>query len=106
MPNYTFEDIETGEVFVQFMKMDEKETFLKENPNLKFVFTPIALPGDHIMGVGPNKGRETDHFKERMSRIAETHPNSPLADKYGSRTHKQVKIRDSVKRVKKKLNME
>ena len=44
MPNYTFEDIETGEVFVQFMKMDEKETFLKENPNLKFVFTPIALP--------------------------------------------------------------
>ena len=29
MPNYTFEDTETGEQFVEFMPMDSKEKFLE-----------------------------------------------------------------------------
>ena len=96
MPNYTFEDIETGEVFVEFMKMDDKEKYLKDNPNLKFVFTPIGLTGDHLMGVGP----KTDGgFNEVMTRIAHGHPNSGLADRYGDGlSHKDKKTKEVVKK--------
>ena len=92
MPNYTFRNTETGEEFTEFMRMDDKEQFLKDNPNLMSVLKPVALPGDHLMGVGP---QETTQFKERMAKISEAHPMSPLADRYGSRTHKEVKIRDA-----------
>ena len=75
MPNYTFRNTETGEEFEEFMKMDDKEQFLKDNPNFMFVFKPVALPGDHIMGVGP---KETTQFKERMQKVSEAHPMSCL----------------------------
>ena len=81
MPNYTFEDTETGEQFVEFMPMDSKEQFLEDNPHLKFVFVPIGLPGDHMMGVGP---KPDSGFTESMQRISEAHPGSPLADRFGS----------------------
>lgn len=96
MPNYTFENIETGEMFVEFMKMDEKEQYLKDNPNLKFVFMPVALPGDHIMGVGP---KNDGGFNEVMTRIAHSHPNSSLADRYGDGlSHKEKKTKRIVKK--------
>ena len=96
MPNYTFENTETGEVFVEFMKMDDKEQYLKDNPDIKFVFTPIGLTGDHIMGVGP----KTDGgFNEVMTRIAHGHPNSGLADKYGDGlSHKDKKTKAIIKK--------
>ena len=81
MPNYTFEDTETGEQFVEFMPMDCKEKFLKDNPSINQVFVPIALPGDHIMGVGP---KEPTAFKERMGQIADANPYSPMAEKWGT----------------------
>ena len=100
MPNYTFRNTETGEEFEEFMKMDEKEQFLKDNQNFMFVFKPVALPGDHIMGVGP---KETTQFKERMAKISQAHPMSPLADRYGSRTHKETKIRNAQKSARERV---
>ena len=35
MPTYRFENTETGEIFEKWMYMSDKETYLKENPNLK-----------------------------------------------------------------------
>ena len=35
MPTYRFENTETGEIFEKWMLMDEKDPYLKENPNLK-----------------------------------------------------------------------
>ena len=35
MPTYTFEDINTGEIFEKFMKISERDTYLEENPHLK-----------------------------------------------------------------------
>ena len=94
MPNYTFEDTETGEMFVEFMRMDDKEKYLKDNPNVKFVFTPIALPGDHIMGVG---SKTDGGFNEVMTRIAHGHPTSGLADRYGDGlSHKDKKTKQVV----------
>ena len=81
MPNYTFEDTETGEYFIEFMPMNSKEQFLKDNPHIRFVFVPVGLPGDHLMGVGP---KPDNGWNENMQRIAEAHPASPLADRYGS----------------------
>ena len=43
------------------------------------------------MGVGP---KVDGGFNENMSRIAAAHPNSPLADKYGSgKTNAQIKAK-------------
>jgi hypothetical protein len=44
------------------------------------------------MGVGP----KTDGgFNENMSRIAAAHPDSPLADRYGSgKTNSQIKAKN------------
>ena len=81
MPNYTFKDTETNEQFIEFMKIDQKEYFLEENPTLQQVLTPINLTGDHIMGVGPTEPTE---FKERMGEIADAHPYSPMADNWGT----------------------
>jgi hypothetical protein len=42
-----------------------------------------------------------------MSRIAEAHPNSPLAQKYGvHETNKRIKVRDTVNKLiqKKRIN--
>jgi hypothetical protein len=35
MPTYRFENTETGEIFEKWMLMDQKDPYLKENPNLK-----------------------------------------------------------------------
>ena len=35
MPIYTFENTKTGEVFDDMMTISEKETYLKQNPNIK-----------------------------------------------------------------------
>ena len=38
-----------------------------------------------------------DGFKENMSRIAEAHPNSPMAQTYGSnRNHKEIKTYNAI----------
>ena len=39
MPTYEFQNTDTGEVFEKFMKISERETFLKDNPNLKQVIS-------------------------------------------------------------------
>ena len=99
MPNYTFEDTETGEQFVEFMRMDSKEQFLKDNPNLRFVFVPIATTSDHLMGVGP----KTDGgFNEVMTRISHGHPDSPLAERYGS--GQDIKTKKTKEIIKKHAN--
>ena len=43
-------------------------------------------------------------WKDNLSRIAEAHPNSPLAAKYGKPSIKEVKTRETVKRHKLKRN--
>ena len=91
MPTYTFYDESSEMEFEQFFSIAEKEKFLKNNPNIKQIIVPVALAGDHLMGVGP---KTDDGFNENMSRIAAAHPNSPLADRYGSgKTNAQIKTK-------------
>lgn len=48
-PTYRFEDTNTGEVFEQWMYMNEREKYLSDNPHLKQIptgFSPIGEVGD------------------------------------------------------------
>ena len=92
MPTYTFYDESSGIEWDEFLSIAQKEKFLKENTQIKQVIKPVAVVGDHVMGVGP---KVDGGFNENMSRIAAAHPNSPLADKYGSgKTNAQIKAKN------------
>lgn len=42
MPIYSFKDTETGEEFDKMLKLAERESFLKDNPNLQQIITGSA----------------------------------------------------------------
>ena len=98
MPTYTFRDNNTGLEFDEFMGMSEKDQYLEDNPHISQVPTMFAFVGDHVMGVGP----KTDGgFNERMEQIANSHPGSPMADRYGgtkNKSHKEIKTRNVLKK--------
>lgn len=84
MPTYTFKREECHgdqmELWTDFMSIAKKEKYLEENPDVRQVLMPVAIVG----GIEGKTHKVDDGFKENMSRIAEAHPNSPLADRYGS----------------------
>ena len=92
----------SGEEFDEFMSMGEREKYLKTHPTIAQVPVPVAFVGDHIMGAGP----KTDGgFNERMEQIANSHPGSPLANRYGgsgskTKSHKEIKTRNVLKKHK------
>ena len=93
MPTYTFFDEDTKETFDMFLSMAEREKYLKGNPQIRQVPVAVAISGDHIMGVGP---KVDSGFNERMEQIANSHPGSPLANRYGGKgkSHKDIKTRN------------
>ena len=99
MPMYTFENTDTGEQFDLLMKIADKEKYLKKHSNIKQV---ITAPNLNFGGVG-DRTKPPSGFKDVLSRIGEANPMSPMADDYGKKDAKSVAIRDSVKRVKKKV---
>jgi hypothetical protein len=88
MPTYTLVNKNTGDEFEEFCTWDELEEFLKKNTDFKQKVSAPALVGDHIGGVGP---KVDGGFKENLSRIAEAHPTSALADSYGTKSTKDIK---------------
>ena len=99
MPTYTFKNKDTGEVFDKIMKIADKPDYLRNNPNIVSVVTAPEFVGDHII-------QRTDAgMKEVFSRIADKHPSTPLADRFGdSRTSKQVKTEQIAKKYGLKKN--
>ena len=98
MTTYRFVDERTEEEFDEFMSISAKDGYLKDNPHFKQVYTPFAIAGDHLMGVGP---KVDGGFTENMQRIAAAHPNSPMADKYGgNKSHARIKSEQIAKKHK------
>jgi hypothetical protein len=95
MPTYIFRDDKTGETWEDMMSNSEREKFLKENLHINQVPGGFAFVGDHIMGIGP---KQDNGMTENLQRIAEAHPGTPLADRYGSSTTKQQKTRAVLKK--------
>ena len=99
MPTYRFLNHETGEEWEEFMGISAADEFLAENPNIERLVN--GAPG-LVSGSG-DRTKPTNDFKEVMSRIADQNPYSPLADTYGKKDPTSVKLRETVKRVKKKV---
>ena len=88
MPRYDFYNKKEDKYFDEFMSYDEKVEYLKNNPNIE--------PADYLnMNIvsGVTKSEKGDSgMREVFSKIAEKHPTSPLAERYGKRTVKQTQI--------------
>jgi len=91
MPIYTFRDRETNELIELTLRIADYDSFLSSNPNLERYID--SVPG-LVSGSGSIK---TDSgFKEVLSKVAEAHPNSELADRTLSRSATQVKVDNAV----------
>tara|TARA_Y100001973_G_scaffold73591_1_gene107376 strand:- start:252 stop:584 length:333 start_codon:yes stop_codon:yes gene_type:complete len=100
MPTYTFLNKEAGVEYDVTMPMSEYDDYMKDNPKAERVYQPVALAGDHMMGVGP----KTDSgFNDVLGNIADNNPLSPMASKYGtSKTASQRRAKDTFTKVTKK----
>ena len=94
MPTYTFENTKTGKVFDDFMSMADKETYFVQIPHIKQIINKINI----VAGVSGRSYRSDQGWKENMSRIAEAHPTSPLADRYGKKSIKQAKTEQVIQK--------
>ena len=48
MPTYTFIDNNTGLTYDEFMGMDDREKYLKDNPHISQLPNMFAFVGDHV----------------------------------------------------------
>ena len=92
MPTYTFHNKTTGVVEDKIMSITDREQYLIDNPDVEQVHTGLNIVG----GVGSIKS--DSGWKENLSRIAEAHPRSSLADRYGSKSIKDIKTKQVVKK--------
>ena len=94
MPIYTFENTKTGEVYDDMMSIADMEKFLKKNKHIKQKLTTINKSSG-VQGVN----MKTDGgWKDNLSRIADAHPNSALAQQHKKRSIKEVKTQQVVEK--------
>ena len=98
MPTYEFLDTTTDEVFETIMKISEREEFLLNNPHIQ----PVISAPMRVSSVSTTN-KVPDGFKEVLSKVAEKHPNSSVADKHGRRSAKEAKTREIVKKYTDKI---
>jgi len=96
MPIYTFHNNKTNKIFTEMMSIAEMEEYLQKNPHIKQQITQMNIVG----GVSGLSYRSDGGWKDNLSRIAEAHPNSPLAQQHGKRSIKQVKTEQAIKKYK------
>lgn len=96
MPTYSFINQATGEVEDHFMRISELDDFKKTNPHLESIVTAPAIVG----GVSV-RDKQSDGFKEVMSKIAEKNPGSNL-DSYRSKTNAEIKTKQVLEKHRKK----
>ena len=93
MPTYTIRNKKTHTTYEVLCKYPELQKMLENDPDLVQMLTAPAIVGDHIVKQGD--GRMDGGMKEVFSRVAEAHPNSPLADRFGSgQTNAQKKVQE------------
>ena len=99
MPIYSFEN-DKGETWDEIMSWDDRGIYLKENPTIKQIIT--GAPNINKGGTG-DRTKPDGGFKDVLSRVAEANPYSPMADDFGKKDSKSVKLRNTVKDVKKRV---
>jgi hypothetical protein len=94
MPTFKFLNTETGEEFEDFISNSIKEELLKKNPHIRQVPSSFGI----ISGTGDVQSKTDDSWKEVLSKVAEAHPDSEVAKRYGKKSIKDIKTRDIVKK--------
>ena len=94
MPTYNFKNNKTGEEFEEFFTIAGREDYLKDNPHIQQLPSLISISG----GVGGIKN--DSGWGDNMSRIAEAHPGSPFARRYGKKSTKDINTRQVLKKHK------
>ncbi len=94
MPTYRFKNLKTGVEYEDFMSIAEMEK-LKRNPKIELL-PPTTV--NIVSSVGSLDGKTDSGWKEVMSKAAEAHPNTPLAERYGKKTVKQSQVERVMKK--------
>ena len=98
MPTYRFKNLKTGVEYEDFMSIAEMEK-LKKNPKIELL-PPTTV--NIVSSVGSLDGKTDSGWKDMLGRVAEAHPESNLADRYGKKDHKTLKIKDTIKKHRKR----
>lgn len=96
MPVYTFIDKQTNEIFDVSMRIKDLDDYKEENPNHERYFDEVPAL---VSGVNQ---KVSSGFNDVLTRIAEAHPTSELADRHISKSIKQVRTERAVKEWRKK----
>ena len=92
MPTYTIRNKQFGTQRDVFCTYSELQEMLKSD-DIEQVLSAPALVGDHVVK------RMDGGMKDTFSRIAEAHPNSPLAERFGDgKTNAQKKVQSVAKK--------
>ena len=92
MPTYVIRDTKKKKTFEVFCSWNVLQDKLKDNPHWEKCITAPAIVGDHVT-------TKTDGgMKEVFSKIAEKHPSSALADRFGSKMNAKVKAETIAKK--------
>jgi len=97
MPTYRFRR-KNGKEFEIVMMIAELDDYRKKHPNLELCI-PSTL--NIVSSVGTIDGKTDSGWKDQLSRIAEKHPESPLGQRYGQRSNKDIKTKEVVKKHRK-----
>ena len=88
MPTYRFYNSKTNEEYEDLMSIAEMESLIKKK-HIKLL-PPTQM--NIVSSVGSVDSKTDSGFKEVLSKAAEAHPNSPLAERYGRKSVKQTQI--------------
>ena len=88
MPTYRFLNTKTNEEYEDLMTISEMESLIKK----KYIKLLPPTQMNIVSSVGSVDSKTDNGFKEVLSKAAEAHPNSPLAERYGRKSVKQTQI--------------
>ena len=92
MPSYSFKNNETGEEWEEFFSISGREECLEQNPHITQLPSMVSIVSD-TGGIKNDNG-----WGDNMQRIAEAHPGSPLARRYGKKSTKEINTRNVLKK--------
>ena len=102
MPNYDFVNKDSGEEETHNMSWKELDKFKEDNPHLTRKITAPAIVG----GLGSGGVKAGGGLDEVFAKTAEKYPDSPLADRYGNKSIKEIKTKEVINKHRKKWKSE
>jgi len=99
MPIYSFQD-KQGVVGDDMMSYADKLIDLEANPDIISLITKAPAIASSR---GGDRTKPPAGFQDVLSRVADANPYSNMADDYGKKDPTNVKLRETVKGVKKKV---